>query len=40
MGTLVIISPDEDLGREHSVFVDFFRDSKATISGPWPAYQN
>lgn len=25
--------PDEDLGREHSVFVDFFATQKATISG-------
>ncbi|MCZ8485326.1 hypothetical protein O9993_04180 [Vibrio lentus] len=32
MGTLVIISL-MNLGREHSVFVDFFATQKATISG-------
>lgn len=32
-GYLGYYLPDEDLGREHSVFVDFFATTKATISG-------
>ncbi|MDN3632418.1 lauroyl-Kdo(2)-lipid IV(A) myristoyltransferase [Vibrio lentus] len=32
-GYLGYYLPDEDLGREHSVFVDFFATQKATISG-------
>ncbi|WP_100753530.1 lauroyl-Kdo(2)-lipid IV(A) myristoyltransferase [Vibrio salilacus] len=32
-GYLGYYLPDEDLGREHSVFVDFFDTTKATISG-------
>lgn len=32
-GYLGYYLPDEDLGREHSVFVDFFGTTKATISG-------
>ncbi len=32
-GYLGYYLPDEDLGREHSVFVDFFATKKATISG-------